>query len=54
MDSAINLIFTVVGGILALLTLYGAFMAHRKAFLSGLCFFSFLPIIGETTIGLLL
>jgi len=47
MNSTVNLIFTVVGGALVLLTLYGAVTLNRKLFLSGLCFFSLLPIIGE-------
>jgi hypothetical protein len=42
------LIFTIIGGALTLLTLYGAVKADRKLFLSGLCFFSLLPIIGES------
>ena len=41
-------IFSIAGGALTLLCLYGAFKANRKLFLSGLCFFSILPIIGES------
>jgi len=43
-----TLIFTGVGGLLALLSAYGAFKMDRKLFLSGVCYFSLLPIIGET------
>jgi len=42
------MIFTIIGGALTLLTVYGAFTLSRKLFLSGVCFFSFLPIIGES------
>ncbi|MDB5030306.1 hypothetical protein [Mucilaginibacter sp.] len=48
MNSTVELIFTIIGGALTLLTLYGALKANRKFFLSGLCFFSILPIIGES------
>lgn len=47
MNPTIELIFTIVGGVLTLLTIYGAVRANRKVFLSGLCYFSILPIIGE-------
>jgi hypothetical protein len=48
MNSTVELIFTVVGAALVLLTVYGAIKLDRKLFLSGLCFFSILPIIGES------
>ena len=48
MDETMTLIFTGVGGILVLLSVYGAFKMDRKLFLSGVCYFSLLPIIGET------
>jgi hypothetical protein len=48
MDKTIELIFTIYGGALTLLTVYGAFKANRKLFLSGICFFSILPIVGES------
>ena len=48
MDETMTLIFTGVGGLLALLSAYGAFKMDRKLFLSGVCYFSLLPIIGET------
>ena len=47
MNSTVDLIFTVVGAALVLLTVYGAIKLDRKLFLSGICFFSLLPIIGE-------
>jgi len=47
MDSTINMIFTIVGGALTLLTVYGVVKLNRKLFLSGICFFSLLPMIGE-------
>jgi hypothetical protein len=47
MDSTINMIFTIVGGALTLLTVYGVIKLNRKFFLSGICFFSLLPMIGE-------
>ncbi|HVV56465.1 MAG TPA: hypothetical protein VHC47_14115, partial [Mucilaginibacter sp.] len=47
MNPTMNMIFTIVGGALVLLCLYGAVTLNRKFFLSGLCFFSFLPMIGE-------
>jgi hypothetical protein len=47
MDATINMIFTIVGGALTLLTVYGVLKLNRKLFLSGICFFSFLPMIGE-------
>jgi hypothetical protein len=48
MNSTVDLIFTVVGAALVLLTVYGAIKLDRKLFLSGICFFSLLPIIGES------
>jgi hypothetical protein len=48
MNSTVELIFTVVGAALVLLTVYGAIKLDRKLFLSGLCFFSILPLIGES------
>jgi hypothetical protein len=48
MNPTMNLIFTIVGGALVLLTVYGAVTLNRKLFLSGLCFFSILPFIGES------
>ena len=48
MDDTMTLIFTGVGGLLALLSAYGAFKMDRKLFLSGVWYFSLLPIIGET------
>src|SRR6185312_9539428 len=47
MNSTMLLIFTVVGAALVLLAAYGAFARNRGLFLSGFCFFSILPIIGE-------
>jgi len=48
MNPTVKLIFSIFGAVLTLLTLYGAVKADRKLFLSGLCFFSLLPIIGES------
>ncbi len=48
MNSTLMLVFTVVGAALTLLTAYGAITLTRKLFLSGICYFSFLPIIGES------
>lgn len=48
MNPTVQLIFTIVGAALVLLTVYGTIKLDRKLFLSGLCFFSILPIIGET------
>ena len=48
MNPTVELIFTVMGAALVLLAVYGAIKLDRKLFLSGLCFFSILPIIGET------
>jgi hypothetical protein len=48
MNSTVELIFSIAGGALVLLALYGAVTLNRKLFLSGLCFFSLLPIIGES------
>jgi hypothetical protein len=47
MDQTINLIFTIVGAALTLLAVYGAVKLNRKLFLSGICYFSILPLIGE-------
>ena len=47
MNSTVELIFTVIGGALTLLAVYGAITLSRKFFLSGVCFFSILPVIGE-------
>ena len=47
MNSTVDLIFTIAGAALVLLTLYGAVTLHRKLFLSGICFFSILPMVGE-------
>ena len=50
MDFAtLTLVFTFIGAGLVLLTVYGAVIMERKLFLSGICYFSLLPIIGETT-----
>ncbi|MDB5145262.1 MAG: hypothetical protein JWQ66_3975 [Mucilaginibacter sp.] len=48
MNSTVEMIFTIVGAALVLLTVYGAFKLNRNLFLSGICFFSILPIIGES------
>jgi len=48
MNPTVEMIFTIFGGAMVLLSIYGAVVANRKFFLSGLCFFSILPIIGET------
>jgi len=48
MDSTVLWIFTIAGSALTLLCLYGVFKADRRLFLSGLCYFSILPIIGES------
>ena len=48
MNPTVELIFTVLGAALTLLTLYGAATLSRKLFLSGVCYFSILPIIGES------
>jgi hypothetical protein len=48
MNPTIQLIFTVVGGALVLLSIYGALKLDRRLFLSGFCFYSILPIIGES------
>ena len=48
MDQTINWIFTIAGAALVLLTVYGALKSDRKLFLSGLFYFSFLPLIGES------
>jgi len=48
MNQTIDWIFTIAGAAFVLLTIYGALKASRKLFLSGIFFFSFLPIIGES------
>ncbi|MDB5124527.1 MAG: hypothetical protein JWP94_2656 [Mucilaginibacter sp.] len=48
MNSTTELIFTVAGAVLTLLTVYGALKLDRKLFLYGVCLFSILPIIGES------
>src|ERR1700744_530617 len=48
MNSTIEVIFTIVGAALVLLSLYGAIKLNRRLFISGFCFYSFLPIIGES------
>ncbi|HEX3387055.1 MAG TPA: hypothetical protein VHS53_17765, partial [Mucilaginibacter sp.] len=48
MNSTVNLVFSVVGAAFVLLSTYGSLTLNRRAFLSGFCFFSFLPIIGES------
>src|ERR1700753_2686896 len=48
MNSTVLLVFSIFGAAMVLLTLYGTFKANRKLFLSGLCYFSLLPIIGES------
>jgi hypothetical protein len=48
MTSAVDIIFTIVGAALVLLSVYGAVKLNRRLFMSGFCFFSILPIIGES------
>lgn len=48
MNTTIDWVFTILGGALTLLTVYGALTLSRKFFLSGLFFFSFIPLIGES------
>src|ERR1700712_32777 len=48
MNSTIELVFTVVGALLVILSAYGAATLNRRLFMSGYCFFSILPIIGES------
>jgi hypothetical protein len=48
MNPTIQLIFTIAGAALTLLTVYGVLKLDRKLFLSGICYFSLLPIIGES------
>ncbi|MGZ3753209.1 MAG: hypothetical protein ACXVB0_08565 [Mucilaginibacter sp.] len=48
MNPTVELIFTIAGAALVLLSFYGAVKLDRKLFLSGLCFFSVLPLIGES------
>lgn len=49
MNPTIELVFTILGGALVLLSAYGAVKRDRRLYLSGFCFYSFLPIIGEST-----
>jgi hypothetical protein len=48
MNQTIDWIFTIAGAALVLLTIYGAVRSNRKLFLSGIFYFSFIPIIGES------
>lgn len=48
MNSTTELIFTVAGAAVVLLTVYGALKLDRKLFLYGVCLFSVLPVIGES------
>lgn len=48
MNQTIDWIFTIAGAALVLLTIFGAVTSSRKLFLSGIFYFSFLPIIGES------
>ncbi len=48
MNPTVNLIFSIAGAALVLLTIYGAVKLDRRLFLSGICYFSILPIIGES------
>jgi hypothetical protein len=48
MSATMQLIFTILGGALVLLSVYGAVKRDRRLFLSGFCFYSILPIIGES------
>ena len=48
MNSTIELIFTIAGALLVILSAYGAATLNRRLFMSGYCFFSILPIIGES------
>jgi hypothetical protein len=48
MNPTMTIIFTVAGGALVLLSLYGAAKMNRKLFISGFCFYSVLPVIGES------
>src|SRR5476649_2699435 len=48
MNSTVLWIFSIYGAIMLLLSVYGTIKADRKLFLSGLCLFSVLPIIGES------
>jgi hypothetical protein len=47
MNPTIQMIFEILGGALVLLSVYGALKLDRRLFLSGFCFYSILPIIGE-------
>src|SRR6185503_9414464 len=49
MNPTTELIFTLAGAALTLLTIYGALKLDSKLFLYGVCLFSILPLIGETT-----
>ena len=49
MNSTVELVFSVFGGAMVLLSLYGAATSRRRPYLAGLCFFSLLPIIGESS-----
>jgi hypothetical protein len=48
MNPTIQMIFTIVGGALVLLSAYGAIKRDRRLYLSGFFFYSILPIIGES------
>jgi len=48
MNQTIYWIFTIAGAAFVLLTIYGAVRSDRKLFLSGIFYFSFIPIIGES------
>jgi hypothetical protein len=48
MNPTIEMIFTIVGGALVLLSVYGAAKRDRRLYNSGFCFYSVLPIIGES------
>jgi len=48
MNSTIELVFTIAGALLVILSAYGAATLNRRLFMSGYCFFSILPIIGES------
>jgi hypothetical protein len=48
MNATIQLVFTIAGALLVLVSLYGAISRNRKLFISGYCFYSILPVIGES------
>ncbi|SRR5260221_4811763 len=48
MNPTLELVFTIVGGALVLLSAYGAVKRDRRLYMSGFFFYSFLPIIGES------